>query len=507
MRNQNPRHSRVILLHVLVIATVSLSACVVRPDPLTTEELRASAAADRTAIGAEIPPLQSDLTLPEAIARALKYNLDHRTKLMEQAYAAGALKTAYFDLLPQLAAGAGRSSRDNDPIRRSVDAVTGQPDQSHPFISSDRSHTVTELGLSWNALEFGVSYYNAKQQANRVLVASERRRKAMHQLIQSVQSAYWRALSAQKLSNSVHETILEAESALSGANNVEKERLKAPAESLRYQRALLENLRTLEGVEQELAVARLELAGLVDLPVGVNYRLAESNDDEQLPQIGASLEDLEAVALTNNADLREEHYNSRIAALEARKALVKLLPGLNFGYGYNHDTDSFLINRGWTEASLRASSNLLNIFNYPKQKALAQDAKRVSDARRMALEVALVTQVHVAAFQFEGARRQFNRADAIWRVDDRMLTLAESGKAAETESRLSLIANHTAAILSQLRRYQALANLHAAAGKMQTTLGLEPRIGSVEAISLPDLTHEIEEGLLDWQKLNSSAAR
>ena len=507
MRSRNSRLLQVMLLFAFAAGTMlSLSACVVRPNPLTQEELRAAAAADRSSIGAEVPALQSELTLPEAIARALKYNLDHRTRLMEQAYAAGALQAAYFDLLPKLTAGVGYTARDNDPIRRSVDAVTGQPDQSHPFISSDRTHVVTELGLSWNALDFGVSYYNAKQQSNRLLVASERRRKTMHLLIQNVQSAYWRALSAQKLNDQVVQTIREAESALSDAHHVETERLKAPAESLRYQRALLENLRTLEGVQQELAVARLELTGLVNLPVTMSYRLADTTGNEQLPEIGAPLEDLEAVALANNADLREEHYNARIAALEARKALVKLLPGLEFGYGYNHDTDSFLINKSWTEAGVRASSNLLNVFNYPRQKALAQSAQRVADARRMALEMALVTQVHVAAYQFAGARRQFNRADAIWQVDDRMLNLAESAKTAQTEGRLSLIANHTAAILSLLRRYQALANLHAAAGKMQTTLGLEPRVESLDTLSLPDLTHEIERGLLDWQKLKPSAA-
>jgi len=425
---------------------------------------------------------------------------------MEQSYAATALKASYFDLLPKLAADGNYSTRDNDPIRRSVDSITGQPDQSHPFISSDRTHTVSDLGLTWNALDFGVSYYNAKQQADRLLVASERRRKAMHQLIQAVRGAYWRALSAQKLSDQVRQTIGEAERALADARSVEAERLKAPVESLRYQRTLLENLRTLEGVQQELAVARLELAGLVNLPPTSKFRLAEPSGDEQLPLISAPVESLEAVALENNADLREEHYNARIAALEARKALLRLLPGLDFRYGRNHDTDSYLINQGWTEAGLRASTNLLNIFDYPRQKQLARTSRELADARRKALEMALIAQVHVAVNQFDGARQQFDRADAIWRVDERMLALAESGQAARTDTQLNLVANHTAAILSLLRRYQALANLHAAAGKMQTTLGLEPALGDLDQMPLPDLTREIERGLAQWQTLTTPGA-
>jgi outer membrane protein TolC len=507
-RTSAPLLARPNALHGLtatIVATLSLSACTLQPQPLSESELRATAVADRMRVAAEVPPIETPLSLSEAIARALKYNLDHRTRTLEQAYAAGALKAAYYDLLPTLTASADYSARDNDPIRRSVDSVTGQPDQSHPFISSDRTHTVTQLGLSWNALDFGVSYFNARQQADRILIATERRRKTMHQLIQSVQSAYWRALSAQKLEEEVRKTILDAQSALNDARAIETERLKAPTESLRYQRALLENLRTLEGVQQELAVARLELAGLVNLPVGSNYRLDESATDEQIPRLAAPPEELEILALTNNADLREERYNARIAALEARKALVRLLPSLGFDYGYEHDTDSFLINKGWTEAGLRASSNLLNVLAYPSQKALRRSAERIADSRRVALEMALVTQVHVAAHQFAGARQQFERADAIWNVDDRMLKLAQSGQQAQTDGRLSLIANRTAAILSLLRRYQALANLHAAAGKMQTTLGLEPRTGSLDTISLADLTREVERGAREWQALQSVA--
>jgi hypothetical protein len=119
----------------------------------------------------------------------------------------------------------------------------------------------------------------------------------------------------------------------------------------------------------------------------------------------------------------------------------------------------------------------------------------------MALQMALVTQVHVAAQQFEGAREQFERADEIWRVDDRMQTLVDSGASARTESKLAGIASHTSAILSLLRRYQALSNLHAAAGRMQATLGLEPQIGSLDEISLPELTHKIDATFMDWQKL------
>lgn len=500
------RLATVVSLRALFVTTwVAVSVgCTLQPKPLTTEKLLQTAAADQARNQAEVPALGGALTLAEALARALKFNLDHRSKMLEQSYAAGALSASYYDLLPKLTAGLSYESRDSDLTRRSVDSITGAPDNAHPFISSDRNHTLTQLGLSWSLLDFGFSYYNAKEQADRVLIASERRRKAMHQLMQSVQAAYWRALSAQKLRDQTQSTIEQAEAALRDARSAETEQLRSPVEALRYQRALLENLRTLEGVQQELSVARVELAGLINLPPGGDYVLAESDADEQLPQISASIDDLESTALANNAELREENYNVRIATLEARKALLKLLPGISLDYAWKRDTDNFLVNGTWTEAGAQVAANLVCLASYPQQRALGKAGERLARARRLAVQMALITQVHIAAEQFEGARRQFFRADAIWQVDNRLLTLSEKGQIAQTESRLAQIASRTAAILSLLRRYQTLANLHAAAGKMQSTIGADPQIGSLDGLPLADLTQQMQQTLGDWKNFKAS---
>ena len=69
------------------------------------------------------------------------------------------------------------------------------------------------------------SYYdfNARQQADRVLIAGEKRRKAMHQLMQDVRTAFWRAYAAQKLHDEVQATIKMAEEALEDSRSIENE--------------------------------------------------------------------------------------------------------------------------------------------------------------------------------------------------------------------------------------------------------------------------------------------
>src|SRR5690606_21078848 len=114
-------------------------------------------------------------------------------------------------------------------------------------------------------------------------------------------------------------------------------RIKAPAEMLRYQRALLENLRALEAIQQELSLARVELAALINLAPGTQYTVVEPvASDSVLQPLELSLAQMEEIAMTHNADLRESIYNVRIAAADTRKTLLQLFPGISFNYSLKH---------------------------------------------------------------------------------------------------------------------------------------------------------------------------
>ncbi len=241
------------------------------------------------------------------------------------------------------------------------------------------------------------------------------------------------------------------------------------------------------------------MAGLLNLPPGQDYTLVEPTGDLALAPISIPAERLEEVAIGNNAELREQHYNVRIAAAETRKSLLKLLPGVSFNYGYRGDTNSYLINNDWREGGVRVSWNLFNLLSAPAVRDLSEKGEQLTEFRRMAVQMAVVTQVHLALHQYEGARLQYHRADSIWGVDSRMYKLADATAAAEKDGRLYQISSRTAAILSLLRRYQALSNMHAASGRLQTTLGLEPQVASLNEISLQDLTRQMDRALEDWQ--------
>ena len=212
-------------------------------------------------------PLDRPLSLPEAYRRAVKYNLDRRVKQMEEAVAVDGLSVANLDMLPKLTADAGYLNRSNTLAESSTSILTNRQ-SLEPSTSTDSNRAISRASFSWNILDFGVSYFAARQSADRVMIALEHRRKVAQNLVRDVRSAYWRAAAAQVLAGQIDRSIKEAEAALATSRSVESEALRSPVEALRYQRTLLDLLRQLEEVRDRLMIAKTELASLINLPPG-----------------------------------------------------------------------------------------------------------------------------------------------------------------------------------------------------------------------------------------------
>ena len=81
-----------------------LAARTVTPTAVTEQEVRSRVASDQKALFAGQEPVTREITFSEAVARALKYNLDYRLKLMESALAVGLFDVSRYDMLPKVVA-------------------------------------------------------------------------------------------------------------------------------------------------------------------------------------------------------------------------------------------------------------------------------------------------------------------------------------------------------------------------------------------------------------------
>jgi outer membrane protein TolC len=497
------RYPTIFRLIIPALLIVALQGCAVTPKPLTEQEMKATASLDRAAMFArEAPPLTRPLTLPDAIARALLHNLERRSKVMDEALALGQTRLDRWELLPKLVGSLGYSGRDSPNASRSRDQVTQTTSTSNPTYSADRESRTYDLGLTWNILDFGVGWVNAQQNADRSLIAAERRRKTVNALVHDVRFAYWRAVAAQSLENEVSAAVAEAEKALEDARNVEKAGLRSPMDILRYQKSLLETLRQLEGLSQELSLARIELAALVNLPPDSDFRLDEPDPERlQPPLLNMTPEQMEELAFINNPDLREQVYLSRIAADETRKTLLKLLPGINLNFNHRWDSNSFLVDNHWNEAGAKLIWNLINIFSAPDQIEQAKASETAADARRVALRMAVLAQVHIAYRQFHNAQRQYLRARDLDSVERRLTAQVKARSISEAVGVLESIAGQTSAISARLRLSQSYAQMESAFGKMQATLGRDLLPETLENTDLDTVATLIAQRMSDWNSL------
>lgn len=485
------------------LATLVLGGCAIHPRPLTTEQRSAMLQEDRQAMFAEQTPVSGPITLDEAMARALKYNLDNRVKMMEEALAQRQLDLSNFDLLPQLTASAGYTTRDNVLASSSQDIVTGQQSLV-PSTSSKQTARRADLGFSWNILDFGVSYYGAKQQADRVLATRERRRKVVQLLMQQTRQAYWQAAGAQKLQAQIEPLLAQAQQALGDSRAIEQQQLKDPLQALSYQRELLDLVLQLESIRDELAQAKPRLASIMNLEPGKPYELAPPASFDT-PELAIAPAQMERVALLNRPELIEAGYNERIGLNETHKALAKLLPGVEVDAGVHYDSNDFLVNNTWRDAGIRVSWNLLNLLNAKNIKAAAKAQYDLAREQRLALNMAVLTQVHVAYIDYTSRKQQFELVQQLNGVEQRILEHTRNAAQADAQGKLAEIRAATGALMAELRLYQSYAAYQGAYGQMIASLGLDPVPATVAGHDLTSLESAIHATARQWEHPQAAA--
>ncbi|MBF8274337.1 MAG: Outer rane protein [Magnetococcales bacterium] len=486
--------SRPRILGTLALCGLFLSGCSVTPQALDVDTLNQQRTQDLARMFGQVEPIQHPLTLAEVVARSLRFNLDHRVKVVEEAQALDLSSLDKFELLPKLAASSAYSGRSNDSASNSRSMLTGQQ-SLEVSTSQEREHVTSDLDLTWNILDFGVSYFNARQNADRRLIAHERERKVIQNLMQESRSAYWRALAAQELQPRVHAAISRAESALKDAKKVEDSELRSPLESLRFRKSLLENLRQLESLAQEMATSKVDLSAMMTLPPGTTFVLEAPKGPLQVPEWSIPLERMEESALISQPDMREMAYQGRIVVDESRKSLLKLFPGITLSTSRKRDNNAYTMNKDWYETGVKVTWNLLGLLSAPDQLAYNKTNEEVIEIKRLAMRMALLAQVHVAWHQFDQAKVQLSRSNELFEVEKQIVRHTSNRTEHDAQSVLEQIASETSAILAEMRLYNALALSHNALGRMMATTGQDPDIGSIGEGKLEDLTGRVENWL------------
>lgn len=464
-------------ISILLASALLASGCTVTPEPLTRTDLQDKSASRLAHFAAGQEEITQPITLYEAMARALKYNLDYKVELMEVALRSRELELARFEQLPQLVANANYQGRDNYSGASSSRLIGKRSVGDQSLVSStssERETHNTDLSISWDLLDFGLSYVRAKQKADEVLIAQENRRKIINRIVEDVRTAYWRAVSAERLMNKLHTLENDIQRALRSSRQVYQRRNTEPLTALTYQRELLAIQEEIQNLQRSLSSAKLQLGALMNVPPGQPFKLVLPKRSDAYINYPVKPDEMVRMAMTNRPELREISYRQRINEQEADAALLELLPNLKLFGGFNYDSNDYLYNSHWANWGASASWNLIKLFRYPSRKLTVEAQQALFDQRALALTMAVITQVHVSRTRFEQARRRVFTMREYKKVQSEILKHIRAGFKAERISEQTHIRERMNHILAEAKLDIALADLQNAYANIFAATGIDP---------------------------------
>ena len=447
-------------------------------------------------------PLSGALTLHEAMARALKYQAEHRQRQMEEAAAAAQLEVAQFDLLPRITANAGYNWRNNEAF--GLGFTPAGTVAATPSASVERNRSTASLGVSWNILDFGVSYYRARQLSDQKLIAQERRRKAVQTLMHDVRVAWWRAEAAERLLPDSDKLLAEIEQAIEKTRLIETRKLLPPVQTATLRRALFDLSQQIAFRRQDLVQAKVDLSALINAPPSAELKIAVLPRAERrlVPDLVADLEKLEGLALLQRPELAEEGYRARISTDEARKALLALLPNLSLDVATNYDSNRFLVNNTWLSSGANLVVNLTRLMSLPALNRSEEAQKRADEARRLTMAMAVLAQTHLAAVRYTLVADEYYVWEEATRDDDLIVEYLASAERAGIDTELELIRARARAMASHINRGLAYANVQAAIARIYNSVGYDAVPEQDEAKAVADLTGQLAGRLDEMEKAN-----
>jgi outer membrane protein TolC len=467
-------------------ATVALlTGCAVTPKPIAPSELAMRAQQNAVDVTANQEPVTGQIDLYEAMARALKYNLDYKVEMMDEALKTRELNLSTFDMLPQLVASGGYYGRNNDSGASSLSLLTRRQ-SLEPSTSSQRNILSGDLTLSWDILDFGLSYVRAQQKSDQVLISLERRRKVANRIIEDVRTSYWRAVSAERLLTKLGQLEGNVSNTLRNSERLAERRLSAPLTALTYQRELVEIQAEIRRLQRELVIAKAQLAALMNLQPGSNFTLVLPERTKTPPRINASGETMMMTALRNRAELHEISYRQRINRKELDAALLSALPSFKAVLGVNVDSNSFLYNNNWAQWGARASWNVLNLFKLPAQKKAIKASDELLRQRELALTMAVMTQVHVARARFGHLSTELETAEHQHNVQSKIMYQIRAGFKAGAMSQQTLLREEMNTLVSEVKYDIAYADTQNSYANLFASMGVDefaPEISGRESVS------------------------
>ncbi|MCY1667732.1 TolC family protein [Rhizobium sp. SL86] len=476
---------------VSVVLVAGLVGCSLRPSPGSNLAFQRNAQANILRMTADQEPISGSISLEAAMARALKYNLDLRVKRDQVMLANAKLNLQHYSMLPTAVIEAGYVRRNNDNASTSLDLLSNTRDASFST-SQDRRQRSSDISISWDILDFGLSYVRAKQAADDVLISREAWRKEVHQLLEDVRVEYWRASTYQRLIDRLHKLKKRTDAAIANSERLSKENQLNRLTVLNSERELIKVKQAINDLEQNLLSAKAELARLMNLKPGTDFTLDVTRATSRPNALDLPLDELLEIAVAQRPELRRNWYEQRINVQEAKAQVLSILPSLRGYVSHSDSSNSFLANGSWMSAGAAVSWSLIKAFEYPAKAKANEARQQILERQALALSMAVVTQVYLSLLQHDYFTEKLDLADKHLSVQKRITRQMRMEARAKRVSEQELILEEMNELIAEAKYDISFAEMQKAYGGLISSLGLEDPVSLDRRADVKTLSSAIE---------------
>lgn len=464
---------------IVICAMMVLTGCEKFYKIDLTEKRRENLVDDLAFLGPRVTmEFPGPLTLDDVIHIGIENNLDLRISRMMQEISDDNAFSEKLKMLPQFNVDAGIFHRSSFLQRKYINEETGEVSLSNT-VSQEKTQKTLDLTLSWNILDFGLSFFRARQAALTSEVRQMERIRQQQILAMDIATSYWKSVLSEHDLDYIREIEENMRSYMRDAEELVGQKRLDPIVAKEMQKQLMNLTISASDLQADISGIRIELSRLMGLTPTTQFKFFGIDDFEpiieELPDPSdLNPERLEIISLRNRPELYTSDLKHIIQRDEARAAMVSMFPGLNFSGGYHYDDDDFLTDPDWFSVGIDLMTNLLSLPSKYANWSAQKKTTEVVRIQRVLLTAGIIAQVHVALHDYYLKEKQYRLQDESYRISKELFDMSEVRNRAGTIGFSDTVVTQRMleTMLARLERDRGIVELMNSYYKLLVTLGL-----------------------------------
>jgi hypothetical protein len=204
-----------------------------------------------------------------------------------------------------------------------------------------------------------------------------------------------------------------------------------------------------------------------------NEKFTLVETDLPINELDMKIDEMESHALVNRSELLENRYEERISIAETKAGMRSLLPGLDFNAAWTSSSNDYLMNKTNFEYGSSIGANLLNVFRAPKLKKINKKNTEIIKEQRLALSMAVLSQVHISNIEYQMALEEYETADRYYDVSRKITEQVRNAQKIARFGELELIREEASLLVAELRKDISFSKVQFSIAQVYTSVGID----------------------------------